>query len=75
MSRARLLDLLVAARALPEMTPRQREEQALDFAYGNLAASTDHKPTRDGFRVVALKRGWSPEEFEAWANAREWWSR
>jgi hypothetical protein len=54
---ARLEALLAEARALPPMTARQREEQAFDFAHGNLAASTDHKPQRDAFAKLAADRG------------------
>lgn len=55
------------------MTEREREEQRLDFAYGSLACSTNHKPSRKAFRVVALEeRGWTEEEFERWASEREW---
>jgi len=65
-----------AARDLArQQTPADREEQALDFAYGNLAASTNHKPARSAFAELAAKRGWSPEQFAAWADARRWWTR
>jgi hypothetical protein len=67
--------LLEKVRALPPMTPRQREEQALDWTYGNLACSTNHKPARLAFAKVALSRGWTPEGFEAWAADKEWWDR
>lgn len=51
---------------------RAAEAQALDFAYGNLAASTNHKPSRSAFAKLAAKRGWSLEEFETWATAYKW---
>jgi hypothetical protein len=53
-------------------SPIDREAQAMDFAYGNLAASTNHMPTREAFAALAAKRGWSPEAFEVWAAGREW---
>lgn len=50
------------------------EEQRLDFAYGNLAASTNHKPCRDAFRKLAAEQfGWSTETFDRWADARKGW--
>lgn len=58
---------------LPPMTTTQREEQALDFAYGQLAASTRHKPSKEAFKVLALERGWTDERFKAWADQRAWW--
>lgn len=60
-------------RALPPMTRRQAEEQRLDFTYGNLACSTNHKPRREVFKEIALGRGWTEEQFDKWADGREWW--
>lgn len=57
---------------LPPMSERSRRHQALDWAYGNLACSTNHKPQLDAFRKVALGNGWASEEFEEWAKTREW---
>ena len=68
-----LEDLLEKVRALPPMTVRQREEQSFGFAYGNLACTTNHKPTRSAFRALAAQRGWTEAEFEAWAKDKEWW--
>lgn len=56
----------------PPMTPEQQEEQRLDFAYGNLACSTNHKPSRAAFWKVAHERGWTQERFDSWAHGREW---
>jgi len=67
--------VLEKVRALPPMTPRQREEQALGWAYGNLACSTNHKPVRAAFEATALDRGWTTEQFERWAADKEWWVR
>jgi hypothetical protein len=67
-----LEELMALARRLPPMSPRAREEQALDFAYGNLAASTHHKPTREAFADLARARGWTDERFERWALGRAW---
>jgi hypothetical protein len=44
----------------------------LDFAYGNLAASTNHKPSRESFRKLALEKGFSEDWFESWAAGKEW---
>lgn len=51
------------------------DESALSFAYGNLACSTNHKPTREAFESLALGRGWTKEQFDAWADRKEWWKR
>ena len=52
------------------------QAQLLSFAYGNLAMTTNHKPTRAAFRRVALETvGVSEQEFEEWADQREWWDR
>ncbi len=53
-------------------TPEQLEEQRFDFAYGNLAASTNHKPSRAAFESLAAERGWSIQRFSKWAEGREW---
>lgn len=65
-------DLLEKVRALPEMTPREREVQSFSFAYGNLACTTNHKPTLSAFMALAWKRGWTPAQFEEWAKDKEW---
>jgi hypothetical protein len=54
------------------MTQAQEREQRLDFAYGNLAASSNHKPRRGAFRSLALTMGMSEEAFDAWASQRSW---
>jgi len=48
------------------------EHQALDFAHGNLACTNNHKPDRVAFKKLALQRGWSEEQFEAWAKDYTW---
>ena len=58
---------------LPPMTSRERAEQRLDFAYGQLAASTRHKPQREAFKTIALEDGWTAEQFKAWADQHAWW--
>lgn len=65
--------LLERVRKLPPMTPRQQEEQSFSWSYGNLACTTNHKPTRAAFAKMAQNRGWTPDEFEAWALGLEWW--
>ena len=49
------------------MTERERQEQSLSFAWGNLAASSNHRPSKDVFRKLASDRyGWSDADFESW---------
>lgn len=69
-------ELLAEIRALPASTPDERSkriERSLDFTYSNLAATTNHKPTRYAFEVLSAGKGWSKAQFDAWANRREWW--
>ncbi len=54
------------------MTPTEKSLQALDFAYGNLACTTNHKPRRDVFRELARTRGISDEEFREWERDKVW---
>jgi hypothetical protein len=67
-----LEDLLKKVKALPPMTKRQREEQSFDFAYGNLACTTNHKPVRQAFALLAKSRGWTAPQFTEWAEDKEW---
>lgn len=60
------------ARALPPMTEKERLMQALDFAYGNLACSTNHKPSRRAFALLARDHGMALTDFWAWADGKEW---
>lgn len=70
---SKLDELLEAARKRPPMTADERNEQALSFAYGNLACTTNHKPSRRAFRHIAIEKyGWSDERFEKWAEGKEW---
>jgi hypothetical protein len=55
------------------MTGSEQILQGIDFAYGNLAASTHHRPRRGAFKGLALDRGLSDETFEEWADTKEWW--
>ena len=66
-------ELLAEVRKLLPMTKDERDEQAMSFAYGNLACTTNHKPTRRAFEALSAGKGWSKERFDAWANKREWW--
>ncbi len=67
-------DLIERVRLLPPPTKREREAQALSFAYGNLAASTRHLPCRRSFAQLAADRyGWTSEDFETWADKRDGW--
>lgn len=61
--------------ALPPMTAAERRAQRLDWIYGQLACSTNHKPTRASFEELALERGWTAIEFVAWAAKKVWWYR
>jgi hypothetical protein len=65
-------ELLALIRNTPLPTPEQLEEQRFDFAYGNLAASTNHKPSRAAFESLAKDRGWAAEQFNKWAEGKEW---
>jgi hypothetical protein len=66
-------DLFDEARKLPPMTARERQIQSLDFAYGNLACTTNHKPTRQAFAFLAKSHGWTAPQFTEWAEDKEWW--
>ena len=68
----RLKALLIANkdRVVPE---RERQEQALSFAYGNLNFSNNHKPSRKAFVELAQSHfDWSAEDAEAWAATKTW---
>lgn len=57
----------------PAQQQRHREEQAMSFAYGNLAMSSRHKPQREAFRKLATERyGWDDATFAQWAEGRQW---
>ena len=68
-----LATLLNRAKALPPPTPREQEENAFDFAYGNLALSTNHRPQRAAFLTMARSRCWTLDQFNKWAHEKEWW--
>lgn len=67
-----LADLIEKVRNLPPMTRKQRRLQSLNWAYGNLACSTNHKPTRAAFAKLFRKDGFSYAEFAEWAADKEW---
>ena len=67
-----LEELIVKVRALPPMTRKQQRLQSLDFAYGNLACSTNHKPSFRAFAKIFKAEGFSKEEFLDWAWDQEW---
>lgn len=51
----------------------EKQRQALSFALGNLATSTNHRPSRAAFvEYVQNKFGWTADEATAWADARKW---
>jgi hypothetical protein len=66
-----LEELLEQAKSI-KMTDSQKLDQRLDFAYGNLAASTNHKPRRAAFKQLADQLGMAATAFEDWAAKREW---
>lgn len=63
--------IIAEARALPPMT-EEKKLQRLDFAYGNLACSTNHKPRYGAFKEVARTMGISRERFDEWALDKDW---
>lgn len=66
-------ELLALLAALPPPTAIDRQKQALCFAYGNLAASEHHTPSRSAFSGLARERyGWSDATFDEWARGRTW---
>lgn len=69
----RLKALLQQNLARHPISERERQEQALSFAYGNLACSRNHKPSRKAFVALAQSHyGWTAEEAEAWASTKKW---
>jgi hypothetical protein len=71
--------LLERVRALPPMTQREREAQALSFSYGNFkldeveSTGRTREAPRDVFEKLAMSHyGWTVEEFDAWASSRTW---
>jgi hypothetical protein len=67
-----LRELMEKVKNLPAPSPEEHEMQSFDWAYGNLAASTNHKPSKAAFWKLASERGWSVARFEEWAKGREW---
>lgn len=65
-----------AYEAFKNLTPEDRARhvalQQLSFAYGNLACTTNHRPVRAVFMSLALAKGMSEAEFDAWAADKEW---
>jgi hypothetical protein len=53
-----LAEVLERIRALPPMTAEERIEQAIDFAYGNLTCSTNHRQTKEAVAAVKWKMEW-----------------
>lgn len=70
--------LRAATKLWEELPPKERERsrrsQLLSFSYGQLTCSTNHKPQRAAFQKVALSRGFTEAEFDAWADVRHWWN-
>lgn len=59
---------------LPPLTERERQIQRLSFTYGNLACTTNHKPSKSAFRRAALDTGVPEDVYDEWA-ARVAWER
>lgn len=57
------------AQMIPVVADHDKQMQALELAYGNLATSSLYKPSRAAFHEIAIKRyHWSEEEFDEWAG-------
>jgi hypothetical protein len=71
---ARVLDEIVERieEQRSELTIQDQRESALSFAYETLVSTQQHKPDRFAFWQVAQNDGWSAEDFNEWAAAREW---
>lgn len=68
-----LEELMALAKELPPLTPAELALQKLDWVYGNLAASTNHKPARAAMKLVALyELDIAEDVFEKWAEKKEW---
>jgi len=53
-----LAGALEKVKALPPMSEEQRLEQAIDFTFGNLACSTNHKASREAIAALVWKNAW-----------------
>ena len=62
--REELSQLMAMVHALPPMTLEERIRQKISFVYGNLAASTNHRPTS---RAAVASAVWE----KAWREARD----
>ncbi len=60
--------------AAPPLTERERHLQRLSFTYGNLACTTNHRPSKRAFRAAALANG-VPEDVYDEFEARVTWER
>jgi hypothetical protein len=65
-------ELAALMASLRPMTEEEAFAQKLDFVYGNLACTTNHKPSRAVFAKIAREHGWTHEQFEKWAEKRKW---
>lgn len=66
-------DILERFKELPGMTLEQRIEQKIDFVWGNLATSTNHRPrSKEAIAAMVWKREWQvlyrDEEARIWAQ-------
>lgn len=59
------------ARSVP-VSDRTRQMQRLSFAHGNLACSTNHKPSRKAFRAAALSTGTPEDVYDEWEATVTW---
>lgn len=68
-------DLVELVKRAPQPSKKERDLQAIGFAYSNLAMSTNHKPSRAAFKLLAMsdRFGWSEAEFDEWASTKDSW--
>ena len=54
----KLKEALKWAKTLPPMTEEQKLEQSIDWVFGNLAASSNHKIPREAIAALVWKNAW-----------------
>ena len=68
----RINRLMQQAKSLPPPDDIDRAWQAISFSYSNLALTSNHRPRRDVFRKLAVERGIAGDDFDRWADGKEW---
>lgn len=70
-------ELMALMDRLPPPTPKELAWQAIEFAYGNLACSTNHKPRYKAFKEAAMptltRHGVTEAEYREWAKTKKWY--